>query len=87
MALGFAGLAMVRFKRRSVANELIRPEEVTLADFWPFNDTQKIAIERDAAMGVVNAVRHALEHSVHPVNEEIIQAMREGGFWVGEQKR
>lgn len=46
-----------------------------------------IIAERSRAERVVSAVRHALEHSVHPVEEGIIQAMREGGFWVGEQKR
>lgn len=49
-----------------------------LTDLW----IRLVATER-----VVSAVHHALEHSLHPVSEEIVQAMREGGFWVGEQKR
>ena len=48
------------------------------ADLW---------VRLTAAERVVAAVRHSLEHSRYAVNENIVQAMREGGFWVGEQRQ
>ena len=61
----------------------------------PMPDLTDLLLEQEAAHWVrliaaervVAAVRHSLEHSRYAVNEEIVQAMRAGGFWVGEQRR